>query len=134
MRRARRTKILATLGPASDNPEMMAKLFQAGADVFRLNMSHLPREQLRERVQMIRSVEEKFKRPIAILADLQGPKLRVGLFAGDSAVLVKGQTFVLDNDISPATPSGCICPIPKSSPRWSPATRSSSMTASFACG
>src|SRR4051812_17961147 len=85
MRRARRTKILATLGPASENPEMVAKLFQAGADVFRLNMSHLPRELLRERVQMIRSVEEKFKRPIAILADLQGPKLRVGTFEGDGA-------------------------------------------------
>ena len=113
MRRARRTKILATLGPASDNPEMMAKLFQAGADVFRLNMSHLPRERLRERVQMIRSVEEKFKRPIAILADLQGPKLRVGQFAGDSAVLVKGQTFVLDGDPSPGNAERVHLPHPE---------------------
>jgi pyruvate kinase len=98
MRRDRRTKILATLGPASENPEMIAKLFQAGADVFRLNMSHLPREKLKERVEMIRAVEAKFKRPIAILADLQGPKLRVGAFEGDSAMLVPGQSFTLDAD------------------------------------
>lgn len=103
MRRARRTKILATLGPASENPEMIAKLFEAGADVFRLNMSHLPREKLKERVAMIRAVEAKFKRPIAILADLQGPKLRVGAFEGDSAMLVPGQSFTLDADKTPGT-------------------------------
>ncbi|MGF9757195.1 pyruvate kinase [Microvirga sp. 0TCS3.31] len=101
MRRARRTKILATLGPASENPEMIAKLFEAGADVFRLNMSHLPREKLKERVAMIRAVEAKFKRPIAILADLQGPKLRVGAFEGDGAMLVPGQSFTLDADKTP---------------------------------
>jgi pyruvate kinase len=77
---------------------MIAKLFQAGADVFRLNMSHLPREKLKERVEMIRAVEAKFKRPIAILADLQGPKLRVGAFEGDSTMLVQGQSFTLDAD------------------------------------
>src|SRR5215212_6450753 len=83
-RRARRTKIIATLGPASDTPEMITRLFGAGADVFRLNLSHLPREKLRERV--------------AVLADLQGPKLRVGAFTGDAAMLEKGQTFTLDAD------------------------------------
>ena len=98
MRRGRRTKILATLGPASENPEMVAKLFEAGADVFRLNMSHLPREKLRERVAMIRAVEAKYKRPIAILADLQGPKLRVDMFENDGVMLVKGQAFTLDAD------------------------------------
>ncbi|MEE1657510.1 pyruvate kinase [Microvirga sp. CF3062] len=103
MRRARRTKILATLGPVSENPEMIAKLFEAGADVFRLNMSHLPREKLKERVAMIRSVEAKFGRPIAILADLQGPKLRVGTFEGDGAMLVPGQSFTLDADVTPGT-------------------------------
>ena len=96
MRRSRRTKIIATLGPASEKPEMIAALFEAGADVFRLNMSHLPREKLRERVEVIRGIESKFKRPIAILADLQGPKLRVGSFAGDSTILKPGQTFTLD--------------------------------------
>ena len=103
MRRSRRTKILATLGPASENPEMIAKLFEAGADVFRLNMSHLPREKLKERVAMIRAVEAKFGRPIAILADLQGPKLRVGAFEGDGAMLVPGQSFTLDADKTPGT-------------------------------
>lgn len=98
MRRARRTKILATLGPASENPEMITRLFQAGADVFRLNMSHLSRDRLKERVEMIRAVEARFRRPISILADLQGPKLRVGTFEGDSAMLVKGQAFTLDAD------------------------------------
>ncbi len=101
MRRSRRTKILATLGPASESQEMIEKLFKAGADVFRLNMSHLQREKLKERVAIIRAVEAKFKRPIAILADLQGPKLRVGTFSGDSAVLEQGQTFTLDADKMP---------------------------------
>jgi pyruvate kinase len=96
MRRSRRTKIIATLGPASDSPEMIAKLFEAGADVFRLNMSHLPRERLREKVDVIRAIEAKFRRPIAILADLQGPKLRVGSFMDDGALLEKGQNFTLD--------------------------------------
>jgi pyruvate kinase len=96
MRRSRRTKIIATLGPASDSPEMIAKLFEAGTDVFRLNMSHLPRERLREKVEVIRAIEAKFRRPIAILADLQGPKLRVGSFSGDAAMLRQGETFTLD--------------------------------------
>ena len=113
MRRARRTKILATLGPASESPEMIAKLFEAGADVFRLNMSHLPRERLKERVEMIRSVEAKFKRPIAILADLQGPKLRVGGFEGDGAMLVPGQTFTLDEDKTPGNADRVHLPHPE---------------------
>ncbi len=113
MRRARRTKILATLGPASESPEMIAKLFEAGVDVFRLNMSHLPRERLKERVEMIRSVEAKFKRPIAILADLQGPKLRVGAFEGDSAMLEPGQSFTLDADKAPGTKDRVHLPHPE---------------------
>ncbi len=96
MRRSRRTKIIATLGPASDSPEVIERLFRAGVDVFRLNMSHLPKERLRERVGVIREIEAKHKRPIAILADLQGPKLRVGAFTGDAVMLEKGQTFTLD--------------------------------------
>ena len=113
MRRDRRTKILATLGPASENPEMIAKLFEAGADVFRLNMSHLPREKLKERVEMIRAVEARFKRPIAILADLQGPKLRVGAFEGDSAMLEPGQSFTLDADKTPGTKNRVHLPHPE---------------------
>ena len=98
MKRSRRTKIVATLGPASDSPEMIGRLHEAGADVFRLNMSHLPRERLREKVDVIRGVEAKAKRPIAILADLQGPKLRVGAFHGDGTHLLEGQRFTLDAD------------------------------------
>ena len=102
MKRSRRTKIIATLGPASETPEMIAKLFEAGADTFRLNMSHLDRDRLREKVAAIREVEARYKRPIAILADLQGPKLRVGTFGADSATLKQGSRFVLDSDEAPA--------------------------------
>jgi pyruvate kinase len=98
IRRSRRTKIIATLGPASESPQMIAKLFEAGADVFRLNMSHLPKDRLRERVEVLRGVEAKYRRPVAILADLQGPKLRVGSFTGDGTMLIQGQSFILDAD------------------------------------
>src|SRR5512134_1343023 len=98
IRRSRRTKIIATLGPASESPQMIAKLFEAGADVFRLNMSHLPKDRLRERVEVLRGIEAKYRRPVAILADLQGPKLRVGSFTGDGTMLIQGQSFILDAD------------------------------------
>ena len=81
MRRSRKVKILATLGPASSSEEMIQKLFQAGADAFRINMSHTDHPLMRTLVERIRSVEAKLGRPIGILADLQGPKLRVGKFA-----------------------------------------------------
>lgn len=71
------TKQVVTLGPASSNLEMIEKLFLAGADVFRLNFSHGSQEQKKELLDIIRSVEEKYSHPIAILGDLQGPKLRV---------------------------------------------------------
>ncbi|MCX7339839.1 MAG: pyruvate kinase [Hyphomicrobiales bacterium] len=99
MRRHRRVKILATLGPASSNPEMAGKLFEAGADVFRLNMSHLPREQLAEKVAMLRALENIYRRPVGILVDLQGPKLRVGAFADEAGVMLEvGAKFTLDSD------------------------------------
>ncbi len=98
MRRLRRAKIVATLGPASSDRATIAKLFQAGADVFRINMSHTAHDKMRELVATIRSVEKEFARPIGILVDLQGPKLRLGTFAGGSAMLAKGGTFTLDND------------------------------------
>jgi pyruvate kinase len=101
MRRSRRTKIIATLGPASQPPEMMARLFEAGADVFRINMSHATREAMRERVATIRDLEKRYGRPIGILVDLQGPKLRVGAFAEDSAMLVKGESFTFDANAAP---------------------------------
>jgi pyruvate kinase len=102
MRRQRRIKIIATLGPASFSPEVTAKLFAAGTDVFRINMSHTQRDTLAEKVAMLRSLEMKFRRPIGILVDLQGPKLRVGAFGGEgSAMLDKDAVFILDNDPAP---------------------------------
>ncbi|MGZ3288528.1 MAG: pyruvate kinase, partial [Xanthobacteraceae bacterium] len=101
MRRLRRTKIVATLGPASSDRSVIAKLFTAGADVFRINMSHTSHERMRELVAAIRAVELEHGRPIGILVDLQGPKLRVGSFAAGPAVLANGDTFVLDDDPAP---------------------------------
>ncbi len=100
-RRARRVKILATLGPASADPEVVEALFRAGADVFRINMSHASHDMMRERVATIRALEEKVDRPIGILVDLQGPKLRVGLFASGAEELRKGEMFTVDDDPTP---------------------------------
>ena len=100
MRRLRRTKIVATLGPASSNRDTIVSLFEAGADVFRINMSHTSHERMRELVTTIRSIETDHERPIGILVDLQGPKLRLGKFAEGSAMLSKGETFTLDADES----------------------------------
>ena len=113
MKRARRTKIVATLGPASEDPAVIEALFAAGADVFRINMSHLPRERLSERVATIRSIEQKLKRPIAVLVDLQGPKLRVGRFAADAAMIENGQDFVLDDDPTPGDATRVHLPHPE---------------------
>jgi len=101
MRRQRRTKIVATLGPASGDKAIIGKLFAAGADVFRINMSHTSHDSMRELVAAIRAVEAENSRPIGILVDLQGPKLRLGAFENDSANLTKGQEFVFDTDPAP---------------------------------
>jgi len=96
--RGRKVKILATIGPASRSPEMLSRLFRAGADAFRLNMSHGSHEDHAGAIRAIRALEREFTRPIAILADLQGPKLRVGSFAGGEAVIRHGSHFTLDRD------------------------------------
>ncbi|MEJ8473090.1 pyruvate kinase [Roseibium algae] len=98
MRRNRRVKILATLGPSSSEQDIIEKLFCSGADVFRINMSHTDHDRLKMLVERIRSVEEKVGRPIGILADLQGPKLRVGTFKDGPVMLKNGATFTLDTD------------------------------------
>jgi pyruvate kinase len=98
MRRLRRTKIVATLGPASSERAVIAQLFRAGADVFRINMSHTSHDRMRELVASIRDVEKEFERPIGILVDLQGPKLRLGQFGGGFTMVKKGDTFTLDSD------------------------------------
>jgi pyruvate kinase len=101
MRRLRRTKIVATLGPASSDRASIDALFRAGADVFRINMSHTSHERMRELVSTIRALENDHGRPIGILVDLQGPKLRVGTFAAGPIALAKGETFTLDADPAP---------------------------------
>ena len=104
MKRDRNVKIVATLGPASDDYEMIRALHEAGADVFRLNMSHGDHAEIKVRHEIIRQVEKDLDSPIAILADLQGPKLRVGVFASDDGEdLEVGQTFRLDLDDTPGT-------------------------------
>jgi pyruvate kinase len=113
MRRQRRAKIVATLGPASSNAEMIARLFAAGADVFRINMSHTSQDRMRELVGMIRAVERDSDRPIGILVDLQGPKLRLGTFAGGSAQVKNGETFVLDSDSTPGDAGRAFLPHPE---------------------
>jgi len=94
--RSRKVRILATLGPASDTPEMIRALAEAGADAFRINMSHGDHADHRRRIAAIRRLETEIGRPTTILADLQGPKLRVGRFKGDKAELKNGQAFTFD--------------------------------------
>jgi pyruvate kinase len=112
-RRRRRIKIVATLGPASQDRAVVADLFKAGVDVFRINMSHASHDGMRERVALIRSLEEEFDRPIGILVDLQGPKLRVGLFANGSEDLRRGDSFTLDEDPSPGDATRVQLPHPE---------------------
>src|ERR1700730_14758528 len=113
MRRLRRTKIVAPLGPASSGQSVIANLFAAGADVFRINMSHTTHERMRELVATIRAVETEFGRPIGILVDLQGPKLRVGKFKRARVMLKNGATFTLDADPSPGDETRAELPHPE---------------------
>ena len=96
--RGRKVKILATLGPASSDARMIRKLMLAGADAFRINMSHGDQKTKVKLVEHIRALEKEFHRPTTILFDLQGPKLRVGHFEGGSAILEKGKRFIFDRD------------------------------------
>ncbi|WP_438992380.1 pyruvate kinase [Lentibacter sp.] len=113
MRRLRNVKIVATLGPASNDYEMIKRLHEAGADVFRLNMSHGGHDEIRERHRIIREIERELESPIAILADLQGPKLRVGVFANEEEELVEGQNFRFDLDETAGTEARVCLPHPE---------------------
>ena len=113
MRRLRRVKILATLGPASKDSETLGRLFEAGADVFRINMSHANHDAMRERIRMIRALSKHYGREIGILVDLQGPKLRVGEFKDGGVELLSGQSFVLDDDKTPGDASRVNLPHPE---------------------
>ena len=98
MHRKRRAKILATLGPATNNKTAIRSLFDAGADLFRINMSHSSHDDLNTLVSTIRQVESDVGRPIGILADLQGPKLRLGDFKENSIKVKPGDRIVFDSD------------------------------------
>src|ERR1700760_3176195 len=113
IRRRRRTKIIATLGPASSTTEILTRLFQTGADVFRLNFSHGSHEDHAARFAMIRDLEDKFDRPVGILADVQGPKLRVGRFSAGRALLQPGRPFRLDLTATPGDSNRVNLPHPE---------------------
>ncbi|MBV8621990.1 MAG: pyruvate kinase [Herbaspirillum sp.] len=113
MRRQRQAKIVATLGPASATPEMIRALFEAGADVFRFNFSHGSHADHHARYQIVRQVEQEVGRPIAVLADLQGPKLRIGQFAQGRVNVEAGQVFVLDRDPAPGDAHRVCLPHPE---------------------
>ena len=111
--RSRKVRVLATLGPASNTPEMIAKLFEAGADAFRVNMSHGDQQSKVAVIEAIRGLEKQFGRPTTILADLQGPKLRVGRFAEGRVMLEAGQRFTLDRSNEPGDATRVELPHPE---------------------
>ncbi|MEY3877708.1 MAG: pyruvate kinase, partial [Pseudomonadota bacterium] len=111
--RMRKVRILATLGPASDTPEMIEKLFRAGADAFRVNMSHGEQADKAQLIANIRALEKAYNRPTTILVDLQGPKLRVGTFAEGKVELHTGDAFRLDTDHTPGDAHRVYLPHPE---------------------
>ncbi len=113
MRRFRQTKIVATLGPSSSTPEMIRALFETGVDVFRLNFSHGSHADHGARLRTIRALEQEVGRPIAVMADLQGPKLRLGVFAGGAVTLTAGQSFRLDLSKEPGNTARVGMPHPE---------------------
>lgn len=113
MHRERNVKILATLGPASSSPERIRALFEAGADLFRLNFSHGSHEDHAARVRDVRALEAEIGRPIGLLADLQGPKLRIGAFKEGAVELQTGQNFRLDLQAGAGDITGVQLPHPE---------------------
>lgn len=113
MKRNRRVKLIATLGPATSSPDAIERLFECGTDVFRINMSHTSPEHLRELHKTIRDVEELHNRPIGILADLQGPKLRIGDFETEHVMLMQGQIFDLVSTDTAGTEQQVTLPHPE---------------------
>lgn len=113
MKRERMVKIVATLGPSSNDYDTIRALHEAGADVFRLNMSHGTHDEIRERHRIIRQIEKDLDSPIGILADLQGPKLRVGTFARGEEELEEGAAFRLDLDEAEGTAERVRLPHPE---------------------
>jgi pyruvate kinase len=100
-KRNRKTKIVATLGPASSTPDMVRKLFETGVDIFRLNFSHGTHDDHKKRIDLIRALEKEVGRPIGVFADLQGPKLRLGVFKDGGIDIEKGMRLTLDLNTAP---------------------------------
>jgi pyruvate kinase len=113
MKRTRRVKIVATLGPASQDEKTIEDLARAGADVFRINMSHASHELMAQTIARIRSVEARLEHPLGVLVDLQGPKLRIGRFAEGSVQLAAGARFILDSTDSPGNAERVYLPHPE---------------------
>jgi pyruvate kinase len=113
MHRERNVKIVATLGPASSSPDRIRALFEAGADVFRLNFSHGSHDDHLARIRSLRALEQQLNRPIGLLADLQGPKLRIGSFLGGAVELIPGSRFRLDLNASAGDETGVQLPHPE---------------------
>ncbi len=111
--RGRKVKILATVGPASSDPDVLRRLFRAGADAFRVNLSHGDHATHARTIKTVRALEKEFNRPITVLCDLQGPKLRVGTFAHGQALVAHGQLFTLDRDPTPGDAARVCLPHPE---------------------
>ena len=122
MKRNRKAKILATLGPTSNSSDIIEKIFSAGADVFRLNFSHGTIEEHRKNFDIIRSLENKYNHPTCILADLQGPKLRIGNFVNKKESLKKGESFTFDLKNNPGNKSRVNFPHPEIYQKLTPNT------------
>ena len=113
MHRERNVKIVATLGPASSSPDRIRALVDAGVDVFRLNFSHGNHNDHLSRIHAVRALERELAQPIGLLADLQGPKLRVGKFADGAVDLLPGQRFRLDGADRPGDATRVQLPHPE---------------------
>ena len=109
----RQTKILATLGPSSDTKEKITELFEAGVNAFRLNFSHGEHKDHADRVKIIREIEAEKNRPIAIIADMQGPKLRIGTFKNDSVMMERGMMIRFDSNPAPGDETRVYLPHPE---------------------
>ena len=113
MKLHRKAKIVATLGPASDTEDVIRALFEAGANIFRFNFSHGTHADHQRRYHIVRAVEREMHRPIAVLADLQGPKLRVGTFSDGRITLPAGAVIRFDMDPSPGNARRATIPHPE---------------------
>lgn len=113
LKNSRRIKLVATLGPASSDYVTIKKLVEAGANVFRLNMSHGAHEDAKKRLEIIRQIETDLGVPLCVLADLQGPKLRCGVFSNAHELLVEGQKFTFDSDPTLGTNKRVYLPHPE---------------------